>query len=213
MIQNNMKVIGITGGIGSGKSKVISYLKENYSCIILKADDIANNLKNPGELCYEPIVSLFGNEILNADGTIDNQRMASLIFSNHQFIEQVNDIIHPAVKQTILNIISYEKEQRNVNFIFIEAALLIEAGYQEIVDEMWYVYTDEDTRRNRLKQSRGYSDQKIDQIMHSQLSEEQFKSGSNFILDNSGKWEATIQGLITKMEEYPCKKNRVIQDN
>ena len=83
-------------------------------------------------------------------------------------MEQVNSIIHPAVKEWILKEIHSENEKNELDFLFIEAALLIEDGYLNIVDEMWYIYAREEVRRARLKTSRNYSDEKIDAIMQSQ---------------------------------------------
>jgi dephospho-CoA kinase len=95
--------------------------------------------------------------------------------------------LHPAVNQYIINIVDDERKRGVYDFVFVEAALLIENGYDKIVDEMWYVYADEDTRRKRLKISRGYSDQKVTDIFKSQLSDETFREYCEFVIDNSGE--------------------------
>ena len=125
-----MKIIGITGGVGAGKTQILKYIEEHYSCRIIRADEAAHLLEEPGQECYEQLVTLLGKEILQQDGMIDKAAMADRIFGNPQILEQVNAIIHPAVKQYILEQINYEKKAQNVAFFFIEAALLIEEHYE-----------------------------------------------------------------------------------
>ncbi|MCD8131600.1 MAG: dephospho-CoA kinase [Lachnospiraceae bacterium] len=190
-----MKVIGVTGGVGSGKSSVLALLKEICNCKILMADDIANLLKAPGQFCYQPVVSLLGEEVLLENGAIDNQEMSAAIFQNPELLAKVNAIIHPAVKAYILQAIKTEKERGEIDFLFLEAALLIECGYQAIVDEMWYVYADERTRVRRLFESRGYPEEKSREIIASQLTEEEYRAGCDWVLDNSGSMDQTRRFL------------------
>ncbi|MCD7750529.1 MAG: dephospho-CoA kinase [Lachnospiraceae bacterium] len=193
-----MKVIGITGGVGSGKSAVLTLLKRICSCRIMMADDIANQLKQPGQSCYQPVVALLGEEILSEDGTIDNRKMAARVFADQALLRQVNDIIHPAVKEYILQEIQAERERGEIDFLFLEAALLIEAGYRPILDELWYVYADEQTRILRLMDSRGYTVEKARGIIASQLSEQEYRANCDWVLDNSGSMAETER----KLQEY-----------
>ena len=170
-----MKIIGITGGVGSGKTMLLNYLKEHYNCRILLADDVANQLKEPGEACYEPIVALLGSGIVGEDGKIRKEKMAERIFQDRELLQAVNDVIHPAVKTYIIQEIEQEKQKGELDFFFLEAALLIECGYDAVVEEMWYIYTDEAVRRERLKAGRNYSDEKIDHILKAQLSEDAYE--------------------------------------
>ena len=188
-----MKVIGITGGVGSGKSLILNYIKEHYNCEIIMADDLAKDLCRKGELCYKPLVKLLGKEVLDSDGEIDKGVMSHMIFTDDSLRIGVNGIIHPGVKKFILKRIAYLRRKKTKDYLFIEAALLIEDGYKDIVDELWYIYTDEAVRRARLKESRGYSDKKIDDIMASQLSEEEFRANSDFEIDNSGTVRSVFQ--------------------
>lgn len=201
-----MKIIGITGGVGCGKSEVIRYIMKKYSCFVVFADDVAKQLQQKGNLCYDRIVALLGEEILTFDGDIDKAKMASKIFANEVLLEKVNSIIHPAVYDYVEEKIAEYKKKDEIDFFIIEAALLIECGYGKIVDEMWYVYTEDEIRRERLKVSRGYSDEKISQIFSSQLSYEEFKSASSFVLDNNGTVENTQKQIDNKLEEYLCQK-------
>ena len=201
-----MKIIGITGGVGCGKSEVIRYIMNNYNCFVIFADDVAKQLQQKGNLCYDKIVGLLGEQILEKNGEIDKSKMAAQIFADETLLDKVNAIIHPAVYDYVLDKIAEYKEKDEIDFFIIEAALLIECGYGKIVDEMWYVYTADEIRRERLKQSRGYSDEKISQIFSSQLSYEEFKSASSFVIDNSGTLEKTKQQIDNKLEEYLCQK-------
>ena len=196
-----MKVIGITGGVGSGKSLILNYLKEHYNCEIIMADDLAKDLCKRGELCYKPLVKLLGKGALDTDLEIDRSVMAKMIFENDDIRAKVNGIIHPGVKKFILKRIAYLRRRKAVDYLFIEAALLIEDGYKDIVDELWYIYTDEAVRRNRLKESRGYSDRKIDDIMASQLSEEEFRLNCDFEIDNSGDSEVSFSKIRERLGE------------
>ena len=196
-----MKVIGITGGVGSGKSLILEYLKDHYNCEIIMADNLAKDLCRKGELCYKPLVKLLGKDTLGPDGEIDRSVMARKIFENDDLRAGVNAIIHPGVKKFILKRIAYLRRQKTHDYLFIEAALLIEDGYKDIVDELWYIYTDEAVRRERLKSSRGYSDQKINDIMASQLSEEEFRANSDFEIDNSGDSEVSFSKIRERLGE------------
>jgi len=189
------KIIGITGGVGAGKSKVLDYIKDNYNCRIIFADKVANDLKLKGGACYEPIVELLGSDILDDNGEIDKSKMASKIFSNEKLLKNVNEVLHPATKNYIIEVVDSEKTSGILDFLFIEAALLIECGYDKIVDELWYIYADKNVRRQRLKDTRGYSDEKIDNIFDNQLSEDEFRSHCKVVIDNSGKLEDTYKQI------------------
>lgn len=181
-----MKLIGITGGVGAGKSQILSYIEKNTICRILLADEVAHIVKEPGQPCYDRLVELLGEDVLNEDKTIHKARMAAKIFADSDVLAQVNAIIHPAVKTYILDAIEEERKRAQLDFFFVEAALLIEEGYHLIVDEMWYIYAAEEVRRQRLKENRGYSDEKITQIMKSQRSEQEFRQFCKEVIDNSG---------------------------
>lgn len=181
-----MRVIGITGGVGAGKSEVLNLISEMCDCFILRADDLAKSLEKKGEACYEPLVKLLGEGILSEEGEIDSRKMAGAIFSEDgkDKLEAVNAIVHPAVKRRILQMIDEKNKTGRYDYFFLEAALLIEDHYDEIVDEMWYVYAPEDVRRKRLISSRGYSDEKIDEIMKSQSSDSVFRKYCIRVIDN-----------------------------
>ena len=206
-----MQVIGITGGVGSGKSALLSGLCQRYGARIrvIHADDVANEVKAPGGMCYNEIVSLLGEDVLDreaeapvrdAEGRplypVDRNKMARMIFSDKALLARVNAILHPAVCGTVRRAIEEERKNGRLRALFIEAALLIEAGYEEIVDEMWVVTAPEDIRIRRLKEARGYSEEKIRDIFSSQLTQEQFLAHADRVIDNGGTQEAAIEQMI-----------------
>lgn len=197
-----MKVIGITGGVGAGKSRILNYLEEKYQARILMADQAAHTLKKKGQSCYEPLVRLLGREVLDEQGEIHKGRMAAMIFSEQKLLLQVNEIIHPEVRKYILGQIELERKKGEAKFFFLEAALLIEEHYDEICDELWYIYAEDSIRISRLMESRGYSREKALQIMKGQLLEEEFRKGCQFVIDNSGKLETALEQIDRKLGEY-----------
>ena len=201
-----MRLIGITGGVGAGKSTILDYRKAHYRCWIYLADEVAHKVKEPGQPCYKALVELLGLEILEEDGQIHKGRMAEKIFQDENLLEQVNAIIHPAVQTYLLEKIQEARQEGQTELFFIEAALLIECGYKNIVDEMWYIHAGEDVRRQRLLQSRGYTLEKIEQIMNSQLTEEAFRAGSDFVIDNSGEPEESFWQIRRRLEDYTWRQ-------
>lgn len=194
-----MKIIGVTGGVGCGKSQVLKFIEDNYRCQIVLADDVGFEVERKGEDCYKQIVETFGSEILDESGELDRQKLATIVFSDPKKTEQINAIIHPAVIARIHEKEEILRTEGSADFFFIEAALLIECGFNDYVDEMWYIYADSSIRRKRLKEARGYTDEKIDRIMALQLSEEEFRANSDFVVDNSGSLEDTYEQIRSHM--------------
>ena len=198
-----MKVIGITGGIGAGKTTVLELIRNSCRCFIILADQAAHEVKMKGRQCYYELIELLGEDILGPDGEINKAKMAEKIFSgdNGDLIKKVNEIIHPRVKEYILDLLNEHRKKSDVDYFFIEAALLIEDGYKSICDELWYIYADEDIRVKRLKASRGYSDEKIRNIMAEQNSDKIFRECCDHVIENNGDLELTrrqIEMIIGK---------------
>lgn len=197
-----MRFIGITGGIGAGKSKILSYIERHYQCEIYLADEVAHLVKQPGTECYRALLALLGQDVAGENGQIDKQVMGERIFANPELLEQVNEMIHPAVKLFLLERLEAARNAGKVELFFVEAALLIETGYRAMVDEMWYIYAEETVRRNRLRKFRSYSDEKISQIMSHQLTEERFRENCDFVIDNSGSFQESCRQIDRKLEAF-----------
>ena len=196
-----MKTIGITGGIGAGKSRILSYIQQNCNCRILLSDEAAHEIQEPGMECYDRLTALLGKEILEKDGRIDRKKMAAAIFSDAELLKKVNAIIHPAVKTYILDEMEKERQAGEKDVFFLEAALLIEEGYDKLLDELWYIYADEDTRRKRLMEDRGYPPEKVERIFKSQLSEEEFLAHCKVVIDNSRNLGDTYRQIDERLKE------------
>ena len=216
-----MKIIGITGGVGAGKSAILDYIEENYNARVLKADDIAHLLMEPGTDCYAALRKALPGEVFLLGEGIDRPALAQLMFSQENIRSTVNGIVHPAVKVYIKDIIEKERAggtlsdlpeksaglpcegKRPLAYLVIEAALLIEDHYEEICDELWYIYATEENRRRRLMESRGYSPEKIDRMFASQLPEEVYRQHCRVVIDNNGTREAACAQVAQALSERP----------
>ena len=158
-----MKIIGVTGGVGAGNSTVLNYLEKRYGAKLILADLVGHEVMEPGHEAYEQVVKVFGQEIVSEDKTIDRKALGAIVFADEKKRMILNRIIHPAVRQEILRRLE-EAELLHLSSVVVEAALFLEENYDAFCDETWYIYTDEKIRRQRLKESRGYSDERIDQI-------------------------------------------------
>lgn len=191
-----MKFIGITGGVGAGKSEILSYMGKKTGVRVMLADEIAHELMEAGTDCYKCLRQTFNDEdIWNSDGSFNREKLAKVIFSDKLKRDIMNSIVHPAVKEYVIRQQEYEKERGELFLLVLEAALLIEEHYDKICDELWYIYTSEENRRDRLKASRGYSDEKIDNIFKSQLSEEEYRKYCAVVIDNNGSVEAAFEQI------------------
>lgn len=194
-----MKIIGITGGIGSGKSTVLNLLRDKYQAYIVEADRVAHDLMEPGQAAYEKIKAVFPETVFHADGTINRAALGQMVFQDTDRLKQLNEIVHPAVKAWIRNEIEQQKQSGNCQLFVIEAALLIEDGYTAICDEIWYVYVEESIRIKRLMESRGYTEEKCRAVMKNQSDEAYYRQNTSAWIDNSLSFEDTekqVDGLL-----------------
>lgn len=185
-----MKIIGLTGGVGSGKTQILEYLNNKYGATICQTDEIGKKLQKKGTKCFDEIVTHFGEDILDDKGELDRERLANIVFQNAEQLSVLNEIVHPAVKEEVRRIIGKE-ERRNTNLLIVESALLIEAHYEEICDELWYVYVRPDVRKKRLIYSRGYEPGKIDSIIAAQPHKETYMKHCDRVIDNNGVFAET----------------------
>lgn len=185
-----MKIIGLTGGVGSGKTQILGYLNSKYGATICQTDEIGKKLQKKGAKCYNEIVEHFGKDILDEKGELDREKLASIVFQNTEELAVLNGIVHPAVKEEVRKIIAKE-ERKNTNLLIVESALLIEDHYEEICDELWYVYVKNDIRKKRLIYSRGYEPAKVDSIIAAQPHKETYMKHCDRVIDNNGVFAET----------------------
>ena len=193
-----MRVIGVTGGVGAGKSTVLGILEKEFDAYVIQADLLGHVLMEPGEECYDAVIALFGKEIIKKDKTIDRRRISDVVFTDKDMLLKLNGIIHPAVKQRILRLISEQREAGR-KLCVVEAALFLEERYQEFCDEVWYVYTEEEIRIQRLMESRGYSRGKSLGIIRNQVSDQVFRENTDYVFENNGDmkgiWRQIREGI------------------
>ncbi len=190
-----MKVIGLTGGIGSGKSLVANILKEKYGAYILETDRIAKEQMEPGGVSYREVIDLIGRDIVAENGQIDRAKLARIIFNDKEKRLKINEITHPKVLEEVRKELYRLGVPGTVPYAVIETALMIEARYEFTCDEVWYVFAPEEQRRERLKRERNYSDEKIDAIFENQNKEEAFRKAFTKVIENTGDL-AQLEGQV-----------------
>lgn len=191
------KVIGITGGVGAGKSTVLNILREEYQARIILTDEVGHDLMLPGGACYSKVLQLMGEEVLSPDGTFDKKKLGQRIFNDRETQKQVNGIVHPVVRQRVKE----EIENSKNTLVVVESALLMEANLDSLCDEVWYVYVSTQERVKRLYEQRGYSEVKSYSIIQNQLSHEAFRRQSDRLIDNGSSREYTRRQIREFMAE------------
>ena len=188
-----VRVIGLTGGVGAGKSRILDILQTEYGAEIIVADQVAHELMEPGHEGYEMVIRALGNSFLKPDGTIDRPLLSALIFHDQNALETMNGIIHPMVWKTIKDKISSSQ----ADLIVVESA----KDFRDKCSKMWYVYTSEENRIRRLKENRGYSRERSLSIMKNQLSDEEFRELADRVIDNNGTVEEVKAGLEALLKD------------
>lgn len=198
-------VIGVTGGVGAGKSAVLGIFKERYGASLIMADDVARELMEPGRASYDGVVAEFGWEILENPrerfSPINRKALADIVFSDKERLAALNSITHPAVKEEIKRRIRREYVLEPEVVIVVEAALLIEAGYEDLTDCLCVIITDKESRIKRLMASRGYTREKCESVIANQMSDEEFEAHADFVIDNSADLENTANQVAKIMKK------------
>ena len=163
-----MKVIGLTGGIGSGKSTVSQLLAE-LGAAILNADEIGHEAFKPDTEIWRQVVAAFGRQILVPDGNIDRKKLGEIVFSNPESLSRLNQIMHPQMYDMVKARLE-EYRQQGTRVVVLEAPLLLEAGWTLLVDEVWVTTAPEATVLKRLEERSGMSQAESLTRIRSQLS-------------------------------------------
>jgi dephospho-CoA kinase len=190
-----MYVIGLTGGVGSGKTVAAHKLAQIAGAELLIADELGHLVMKKGEKGCQSIVQAFGTGILDEQGEIDRSSLSKLVFHDRKALERLNQIVHPAVFAYLKEYLAARKEQKG--YVILETAIMFETGCDALCDEIWYIYVPSAVRRERLAQNRGYSEEKSNAIMQKQLSKEEFAQRCSQIIRNDG----SIEELEEKLKE------------
>ena len=193
-----MKIIGLTGGIASGKSLVAGIL-ESLGAVVIDADRLAREVVTPGTTPYNAIIKKFGKGIVNADGTIDRKTLGKIVFANSSARKHLEQITHPAIGELAENRFA-EERRKGTQTVFYMAPLLIEAGIASKVDEVWIVFADKKTQLERLMRRDGIGhDEALQKIAAQMPIDEKIKLGK-IIIYNTGTREETEKQVIELWE-------------
>ncbi|MCD8119833.1 MAG: dephospho-CoA kinase [Lachnospiraceae bacterium] len=205
-------ILGVTGGVGAGKSTVLSILKEEYQAYVIEADAVGRRLEERGQPGYDVVLREFGGGILAPDGEIDRGKLSALVFADADALKRLNGLLHPMIYEEIQAEIRRECEKNlsetekdgQTKFFVLEAAILFETGFDRCCDFTVYVYADEGTRIARLRESRGYSEEKAAGVIANQLGDEEFRARADYVIENGGDLEETkrqICSLVKSLSE------------
>ncbi|HMN01704.1 MULTISPECIES: dephospho-CoA kinase [Geobacter] len=195
-----MNIIGLTGGIASGKSTV-SRILERLGAVVIDADQLAREAVMPGVPAHRAIVDTFGGGVLLPDGTIDRKALGSIIFADSSARKRLEAIMHPAIRALAEQRLA-ELRRSGAPVAVYMAALLVEAGATDRVDEVWVVYVDRETQVRRVMARDGLSRSEAEQRLAAQMSMEEKAARGQVVIDNNG----TPEELERRVEEIWAKR-------
>jgi len=178
-----MKIIGLTGAIGSGKSTVAQFLKQ-MGAEIIDADKTGHEVYRPGTKGIEQIARAFGKDILAGDGSIDRARLADIVFSDEAALARLNDIVHPLIRERIYELIKQYREKRT-GVVVLEAALLIETGWTGMVHEVWVTTAPKSVIYQRMKDKNGSTKEQVQSRMKYQLPLSEQRSYAKYVINTN----------------------------
>ena len=183
-----MRVIGLTGGIGSGKSTVAKRLAD-LGALSIDADKVGHEVYLPGTPGFAAVVDAFGKDVVAADGTIDRRALGAKVFAEPTALARLNAIVHPRIADAIRERLASLRASGEKRPVVLEAAVLIEAGWQPLVDEVWVVVVPPATAIERLAQGRGLSREDATKRIAAQLTNEVRSVGAHLVIANDGSLE------------------------
>ena len=199
-----MKVIGIVGGMGAGKSTVIALLDKMQPVSYISADKIGHDILLKGHEAYAQIVETFGTAILDDNGEIIRKKLGEIVFQDPRKVQTLNEITHPIITKIIKDQIKNYKEISPGRHIILEAALLLESGLVDLTDVVVAVYADKDVRLKRVINREGLPKKQIIERFNAQKAWEELKVAADYIIDNSTSIENTqmqIKELLIALSE------------
>ena len=177
-------VIGLTGGIGTGKSEAARQLEE-LGALIISADQVGHEAYTVNTEAWEQVVATFGNGILQDDKEIDRRKLGGIVFSDPSQLKKLNQIMHPRMARIVSDKIEAFRGQ-GVDTVVVEAALLFEAGWDSLVEEVWVTDASEEIIIGRLRERNGLSEEEAKKRINSQMDRMERIGRSDFVIDNSG---------------------------
>ena len=193
-------VIAVYGGAGSGKSEVLRILAEKHGALVISADQTAHQLYEKGEEGYLAVREMFGDSILT-EGEIDRRKLGNILYADPVKMKAVNAVIHPMVYRKIGEIVL-----QNPGRLIIQEQAVLPDPVPAYVDSIWYIHTEASIRRQRLKTTRGYTDERVDEILRAQPTEAAFAQAADMIIENNGTLKE-LEEKINETLEY-CKREQ-----
>jgi len=179
-----MIIIGLTGGFGSGKSTVAGMLQE-LGARVIDADKVAHRLYQPGTPAFDETVRAFGREIVGEEGEIDRKKLGRKVFGKPQALKRLNAILHPRISHQVKETLEGWRGE-GVKVAVVEAALLLEAGWGPVVDQVWVTMAPEEKVKERVRASQGLSKAEIESRLASQMPVEEKAKRADVVIDTSG---------------------------
>ena len=180
-----MHVTGLTGGIGAGKSLVAEILK-SLGARVVDADKVGHEVYAPGTEGFLAVVEAFGAEVVDANGQIDRAQLGAKVFGDASELEKLTAIVHPRIRQMVDDRIAAARRDPEVRVLVLEAAILLDSGWDAITDEVWVVLADPVEIRRRLAEARGLSEAEVDARAAKQMSDEERRSRADVLVHNDG---------------------------
>ena len=196
-----MVIIGLTGGIGSGKSTVSEYLSKNMGLTIIDADQIARDVTRPGQETLLKLREAFGSEIINDDGTLDRRKLAGIAFQSDEKKKLLEKITHSAIREEI-NCRLRTSAAKHENAVVLDVPLLMESGIDGLCDTVWVVTTAKDVRIERISARDGITKEEINARINAQISDRERFARADEIIDNSGDKEALYREIERLIKKY-----------
>ena len=187
-----MRVIGLTGGIASGKSTVSKYLSKTYGVTVIDADKTARALAEKGAPLWEAYKARYGEKILLPDGNLDRGAVAETVFHSPEEKKWMDETSHPMIKKRFLEEFSAAKS-RGESALLLDVPLLFEAGWEDLADEVWVVYVDEDTEVKRLMKRNGLPEDEARARIAAQMPLEEKRNRADVVIDNRGSKEDAMR--------------------
>ena len=194
-----MHVIGLTGGIGTGKSTVAAFL-EKQGATILNADRIGHEVYVPGRPAFHELVEAFGREIVGEDGNIDRKKLGGIVFSDPKQMTRLNSVVHPRMKGIMREKLQ-ELARSGTEIAVIEAAILFEARWDDLADEVWVTSAPPEIAAQRVAERSALSLEQVKKRIKSQMSDEKRVSRASAVIDTSGDMESTITNAREKWDD------------
>jgi len=198
-----MLVIGITGNFGTGKTTVSQMLAE-LGAVAINADELGHELLQHDTQTYREIVAAFDKSILKPDGEIDRNNLGKLVFEDNSALARLNQITHPRIYEIVKKKIDGYR-QAGTGIVVIEAALLLEAGWMPLLDQLWVTTAPEATIVKRLKSSRGLSEEQVLTRLRAQMPQEEKAKQADVVIDTDCSLDE-IRARVTKLwRRLPCR--------